>query len=436
MTASPAPAPKVHDARNATSVRHGASYYWRLWLPDIAVLLVLMAVTQWFFHDGTRDIAWMRPLFTPGSGEGWTQHHALFWAWLKDALAPVPAVAVVVASVWVLWRGVRHPRWARWRVYALFVLFALSLGPGLVVNGVLKQSWGRPRPRQVEAFGGVLQQRGPWERSPTIQCRSFPCGHSSVGYYLRRRRRWIGALALAAALTYGTVVGYGRMLAGAHFPSDVLWSAWLVLLVNWILYYFVFNLPGREDARACGAAPPVGRAGSWRIWLGACLGIGALGGVMLGMPVYDEFAYRWPAADNLAVTFENANLTVHLDESDNQVRISGIGRGFGVPGSGVRCRVTRTRADAIGSDGCLALRLKRIGLATDLDVDAHLWIPVKGRRSLRILGQQGQVRIVAENPPSETVRIELASGQVILPPAWKNKPGIEVVVPPGALKQE
>ena len=100
MTASPAPAPKVHDARNATSVRHGASYYWRLWLPDIAVLLVLMAVPQWFFHDGTCDIACMRPLFTPGSGAGWTQHLAFFWACIKDELAPVPAVVECVVSVW------------------------------------------------------------------------------------------------------------------------------------------------------------------------------------------------------------------------------------------------------------------------------------------------------------------------------------------------
>ena len=54
----------------------------------------------------------------------------------------------------------------------------------------------------------------------------------TVFYFIFRRRRRIGALALAAALAYGTMVGYGRMLAGAHFPSDVLWSAWLVLLVN------------------------------------------------------------------------------------------------------------------------------------------------------------------------------------------------------------
>ncbi len=436
-------APKFRHGCAAISGRPGASRYWRLWLPDLLVLAALMAATQWFFGDGTRDIVWMRPLFTPGVEEGWTQYQALFWSWLKDVLAPVPALAVVAASVWVLWRGWKHPRWTRWRAHALFVLFALSLGPGLVVNGVLKQAWGRPRPRQVEAFGGALQHRGPWERGQAGQGRAFPCGHSSVGYYLtvfyflfRRRRRWIGALALAAAMAYGTMVGYGRMLAGAHFPSDVLWSAWLVLLVNWALYYFVFNLPGREDALASVAAPQAGRAASWRVWLGGLLGVGALGGVMLGMPVYDELSYRWPPAGVVAIVFENADLTVHLDEGDNQVRLVGTGRGFGVPGSGVRCLVAR-HADAGGKGERLDLRFKRVGLVTDLDVGASVWIPVDGLRKLTILGRQGQVRIVARHRPSEGLRIELASGQVVLPPEWgADRTGIEILSPPGSLKQE
>ena len=37
---------------------------------------------------------------------------------------------------------------------ALFLTLSLLLGPGLLVNGILKPQWGRPRPIHVTQFGG------------------------------------------------------------------------------------------------------------------------------------------------------------------------------------------------------------------------------------------------------------------------------------------
>src|SRR5690606_18360570 len=37
---------------------------------------------------------------------------------------------------------------------SLFGLLALALGPGLLVNGILKEVWGRARPREILEFGG------------------------------------------------------------------------------------------------------------------------------------------------------------------------------------------------------------------------------------------------------------------------------------------
>jgi hypothetical protein len=41
------------------------------------------------------------------------------------------------------------------RMYGLFILLSVILGPGLLVNLVFKDHWGRPRPRQVVALGGT-----------------------------------------------------------------------------------------------------------------------------------------------------------------------------------------------------------------------------------------------------------------------------------------
>jgi len=114
----------------------------------------------------------------------------------------------------------------------------------------------------------------------------------------------------------------------------------------------------------------------------------------------------------------------------------GTGRGFGVPGSGVKCSLARARNPDDASCERTTLRLKQIGLVTDLEVDAHFWIPAAGLRKLTILGRQGQVRVVAVRRPGGKLRIELTSGQVVLPAAWGDLSGIELLVPPGSLKRE
>ena len=43
-----------------------------------------------------------------------------------------------------------------------------------------------------------------------------------------RRRPWLAAAFVLLGLTAGTVIGLARIVAGGHFPSDVLWSGGIV----------------------------------------------------------------------------------------------------------------------------------------------------------------------------------------------------------------
>ena len=111
-----------------------------------------------------------------------------------------------------------------------YLLWVLALGPGLAVNGVLKEYWGRSRPVQVVQFGGHQTFTPAWVISDQGG-KSFSSGHAAAGFYLvvlactaAKRRFWV-----ILALSYSLLMGLMRIAAGGHFLSDVLVS-WVIVL--------------------------------------------------------------------------------------------------------------------------------------------------------------------------------------------------------------
>ena len=87
-------------------------------------------------------------------GAGFTQIGAPWERVLYESVDWIVGAAVVV-SVGILLVGVLRngPVGRRGKVAAL-LLVVLAVGPGLIVNGILKEHWGRARPRDVVEFGG------------------------------------------------------------------------------------------------------------------------------------------------------------------------------------------------------------------------------------------------------------------------------------------
>ena len=127
----------------------------------------------------------------------------------------------------------------------LFLLTSLALGPGLLVNAILKDNWGRARPRHVDIFGGDAPYTSVWQIADNCQrnC-SFTSGEASSATWLfalvfLAPKTWrlpmavsIGGLALALSLN--------RVAFGGHFLSDTMLS-WLltigvVVLVHRLMY--------------------------------------------------------------------------------------------------------------------------------------------------------------------------------------------------------
>jgi len=149
------------------------------------------------------------------------QDQALFDAVHKYLGGLAVALLAWAATVWLLGqRAQDREKWRARRPAALFLALSLLLGPGLAVNTLFKDHWGRARPAQVSEFGGTARFTPAWVISE--QCGrncSFVCGDASLGYALvavafvsRRPRFWfVGGLAV------GTALGLMRMGQGGHF---------------------------------------------------------------------------------------------------------------------------------------------------------------------------------------------------------------------------
>ena len=209
--------------------------------------LVLFALAALIFDLFPGVDLWASSLFYRG-GEGFFLRddrslRILFQAvfYLTDAITVLLPLIFIVS----IWRkrpilGIDHKA-------AVFLLLSLVIGPGILVNSVLKDNWGRARPVQVLEFAGTQHFTPVLE--PTNQCArncSFPAGHPSIGFFLvsfaflipsvRKRR-----IAIGGALAFGGLVGLARIMQGGHFLSDVVFSGLLIFATSWLLYQAVLR---------------------------------------------------------------------------------------------------------------------------------------------------------------------------------------------------
>lgn len=130
----------------------------------------------------------------------------------------------------------------------LYLFLVLILGAGLVVNVVLKDNFGRARPRNIEEFGGSRQFTPAFVVTSGCDSNcSFSSGDAAGAFFsmalalaLSRKR----AIAIAA-VGFGVLVSFSRIASGAHFFSDAVVSFFVMLIVADVLYYYMF-LPTPE----------------------------------------------------------------------------------------------------------------------------------------------------------------------------------------------
>ncbi len=202
-----------------------------------------LAVSGWFYRPGAgfwmARLAWVEVL----RNGVWNLSIAIF------ALSIV-ALLLALAGRPIPGAGARE---------AGFVFLLYLLGPILMVNGILKEHWGRARPVEVAEFGGAAAFTPPW--LPADQCAtncSFVSGEGSAATALAlaflilapAARRLLPRGGFAGYVLAGAVLPAAglalRVVTGRHFLSDTVFAVLLILGLGLALHAALFRRrPGR-----------------------------------------------------------------------------------------------------------------------------------------------------------------------------------------------
>jgi len=175
---------------------------------------------------------------------------APFCHYIYESVEIVSTVWVVLALLLLTALWIRKKPWFGLSAkHLIYLLAALAIGPGLIVNMVLKDNWGRARPYDVIQFGGASVFTPAFAISS--QCHhncSFVSGHAAMGFYfiafgfsrhtVCRKRR---SLLILLAGIYGAVVGLVRILQGGHFLSDIVFAFFVIYAASAVLYWIMFE---------------------------------------------------------------------------------------------------------------------------------------------------------------------------------------------------
>jgi lipid A 4'-phosphatase len=156
----------------------------------------------------------------------------------------------LILSLWV-------PTLCKFRKACFCLVLTLGLGSGLITHSLLKEWWGRPRPRQITEFGGSQIFRPYWQplfKNTKEPSRSFPSGHSTCGffffsfYFIARRYhiRWLAKSALFVSFLLGGMLSAARIIQGGHFTSDVLIAALIMWETAYVMDYLFFEYPTQK----------------------------------------------------------------------------------------------------------------------------------------------------------------------------------------------
>jgi hypothetical protein len=274
---------------------------------------------------------------------------------------------------------------SQYRGPCLVVFFTCLIGPGIIVNGILKPYWGRPRPAEIKVFQGHWDYKEPWSPGTPGKGKSFTCGHCSFAFASASIVSFypyfpIAAPALAVCgIGYGSLMSVARVAQGGHFVSDALWSAIIVFCLISLLHFNVFRVPQWADYFKFGRPPPRPFSLTTRVSLVFLAFIGPSIMWLFYHPYYEEkiewFAFR-PGADQAVVIkgqgINDIKTRYSLDARYPLLKYEISGLGF--PWAKVRAlKKIRTEGDTV----YIETRLQQSGINGLFNGEVTLELPIK-----------------------------------------------------------
>ncbi len=374
---------------------------------DFLIPLMILILGTIYFRLTDTDMAIQRLFFR--SGEGWYLNpNPIVQVVYK--YGNIPALLIAIFGVLLLARSFQNVHYQCYRKIGLFLCLAMVVGPGMIVNSILKDNWGRPRPREITEFNGKYEYEAILSRDPESTGKSFPCGHATMGFYLfvpwfilRKRYRLLAYSLLALGIGYGLLIGLIRMVQGGHFASDVLWAGVLVYLVAFSLFrlfrmhrdvYYEPRLPGK-----------VRQTKSWLrhlIWILVPL---LVLGVMLASPLNRRqvMALEDGQSETVSIQLRHGDLTIRHGEKNS---IESSFSGFGFPGS--RLKLMRM---ADSTSGVTNVFQNKKGFFTELSAHTYLILNDDPIKNLVAKVERGDINGYFEsNAVTQSIHLEVLTG--------------------------
>ncbi|MDY0152779.1 MAG: phosphatase PAP2 family protein [Candidatus Cloacimonas sp.] len=356
---------------------------------DFILPLLILAWGTYIFRSSNLDIKIQSHYFSPLSG----------WAFENSPISKfiyhygnIPALIISIGSLVLFILGYSRIKYLPFRKITIYLVLAMLIGPGIIVNSILKDNWGRPRPRDVVEFGGNYAYEEPLTYDVSSPGKSFPCGHATTGFYffalafvLRKKSHLLSSGVFFLAAVWGSIIGWVRVGQGGHFASDVLWAGVLVYLSCYFLYR-AMGLHKQLYYEPDATKLPKKLKLHQKLLLGL-VGLLIVVGVMLATPYSarkDVFISKELDGKALHLVYVDLPQAVMIVEYSNTSKFTFSANGFGFPGS-------KLKSDQAYPDNGFSFRQQRKGYFTELSCNANLLLDSLQVKQLNISLQQGEL---------------------------------------------
>lgn len=324
---------------------------------EITVLILLTFIISFFNFD----IKVQKLFYHPDSSSVWYLKNHPFWQFGYH-YGTLPAILLAFAALIGFILSWIKPKLKNLRRYFLLIILTLIIGPGLLINAVFKDHWGRPRPRQVQQFGGNWEFKEVWQPGTPGKGKSFPCGHCSMGFFFitlyycfKRKHKVLAYASFAFSIALGMFIGFARISQGGHFLSDGLWAWGITFITATILYYFVLKIPDHQLPSASDIATKSDPGSSRNKRMLAALAIIAsivilTFAFLFSKPFYRESFHKIPAEElspinQLTLDLNRSDVFIHSGKFEQAIGIKTIAQGFGFPSYQYQSQLTTNLAN-------------------------------------------------------------------------------------------
>ena len=351
----------------------------RIGIEALVLLIVLFAISFFFIKYPSLDIDLHKSFYS--SENGWFLKKAQPWNFLYH-YGNIPAILISITSLLLFIFSYFISKFLIYRKIALFFALTMLLGPGIIVNTIFKENWGRPRPREIQEYGGKEEFLPVLTKGISGKGKSFPCGHASVGFYLfmpyfllRKKKKILASGFFFLGLFYGGLIGAARIIQGGHFLSDVIWCFGFLYLTGLFCYHYIGldrELLYKKKNRNAELSPFKKKI---LMVVSIIVAIVALSFFLLGTPYYSEKNY-FPNFKNakskvLIINIDDGNLLIRQNQKLNLIFEA---QGFGFPNS----RISKKWEERYSTNGDTLIKtisFSEKGFFTELSTKFDLIIP-------------------------------------------------------------